>query len=420
MEKSDFPLTLKAGSPAHGGFSIGRYNNRVVLIKGAIPGESVEVAIEEDKKDYSIASVIKIIEPSPDRIEPGCKLFGLCGSCHLQHIAYKRQIRLKEQVLQDCLKRLGKIETELSQPLASQNPWKYRFRAQFKVGTGKIGFFKEKTEKIVHVERCPLMVDEINDYLRKTDEMLKNSADFTKDISEISISYGDAAAALIKISSKHTATDCNKLAAMFLNTGFGGICIEDSNKRLLRYKNQHITLELEGLKYTVSPMSFFQSNWRLNQALVKFIRDSLQKLNGKRVLDLYSGAGNFSLPAALDADEVIAVEENPYAVKDGRRNLKINGIKNCRFIHSSAETFQTNEKFNIFLLDPPRHGLTNKTINNILTMMPEQIVYVSCNPATLARDLKRLLGKYEIGSIRLIDFFPQTYHIESLVFLRLR
>jgi 23S rRNA (uracil1939-C5)-methyltransferase len=207
---------------------------------------------------------------------------------------------------------------------------------------------------------------------------------------------------------------------MFLNTGFGGICIEDSNKRLLRYKNQHITLELEGLKYTVSPMSFFQSNWRLNQALVKFIRDSLQKLNGKRVLDLYSGAGNFSLPAALDADEVIAVEENPYAVKDGRRNLKINGIKNCRFIHSSAETFQTNEKFNIFLLDPPRHGLTNKTINNILTMMPEQIVYVSCNPATLARDLKRLLGKYEIGSIRLVDFFPQTYHIESLVFLRLR
>lgn len=420
MERSDSPLTLKVASPAYGGFSIGRYNNRVVLIKGAIPGETVQAVIEEDRKDYSIASVTKIIEPSPNRIKPGCKLFGVCGSCHLQHITYKRQIGLKEQVLQDSLKRLGKIETELSQPLAGQNPWNYRFRAQFKAGSGKIGFFKEKTREIVHVERCPLMVDEINDYLRKTDELLKNSADFTKDISEIHISYGDVAVALIKISSKHAVTGCDKLAAMFLDTGFGGICIEASNKRLLKYKTQHITLELEGLKYTISPMSFFQSNWKLNQVLVKFIRDSLQPLNSKRVLDLYSGAGNFSLPVAFDADEVIAVEENPYAVKDGRRNLKINGIKNCRFIHSSVETLQPKEQVHILMLDPPRTGLTNRLINNILHMMPEQIVYVSCNPATLARDLKKLLEKYDIESIRLVDFFPQTYHIESLVFLRLR
>ena len=142
-------------------------------------------------------------------------------------------------------------------------------------------------------------------------------------------------------------------------------------------------------------------------------------MKGKKVLDLYSGAGNFSLPIAVDA-EVTAVEENPHAVADGKRNLKINNIKNCRFICSAAEKFYTKEHFNILILDPPRPGLTNRVINTVFAIMPEQIIYISCNPATLSRDLKKLFKKYEVESVRLIDFFPQTFHIESLVFLSLK
>ncbi|MBI3592517.1 MAG: class I SAM-dependent RNA methyltransferase, partial [Nitrospirae bacterium] len=177
---------------------------------------------------------------------------------------------------------------------------------------------------------------------------------------------------------------------------------------------------LENLKYTISPMSFFQSHWKLNQAVVKFVKDNLQPLRGCRVLDLYSGAGNFSLPVAIDADEVIAVEENPHAIKDGKRNLEINNIRNCRFIRSSAENINIRGDIDILIVDPPRLGLTNRAIDKILAKTPERIAYISCNPATLGRDLKKFLTKYELESVRMIDFFPQTYHTESLTFLRLR
>ena len=144
--------------------------------------------------------------------------------------------------------------------------------------------------------------------------------------------------------------------------------VETGGKELLSYGNPHITLDLDQMKYTVSAMSFFQSHWRLNQSMIRLIKDTLGQINGKSVLDLYSGAGNFSLPLAGDA-EVTAVEESPYAIKDGRRNLEINGITNYRFINSPAEGFQTREVFDILILDPPRRGLTHKVVKSVLDIM---------------------------------------------------
>jgi 23S rRNA (uracil1939-C5)-methyltransferase len=167
----------------------------------------------------------------------------------------------------------------------------------------------------------------------------------------------------------------------------------------------------------VSPEGFFQSNWKLNLSLVDIIKSSLQPLKDKKILDLYAGAGNFSLPLAKDA-RVIAVEENRAAIKDGTRNLKINKIRNCKFIRSSSENFQVKDHIDIVIIDPPRMGLTKKAMGNVLSVLPESIVYISCNPATFARDLKILLSKYEVESLRMIDFFPQTYHIETLAFLK--
>ena len=188
----------------------------------------------------------------------------------------------------------------------------------------------------------------------------------------------------------------------------------------MRYGKPYIALNLENLKYTVSPKSFFQSNWKLNQTVVAFIKENLLPLKGKKVLDLYSGAGNFSLPLAGDADKVIAVEENPYAIEDGRRNLKVNNIKNCKFIRSPAENFRMMDNVHIVILDPPRQGLSSETVNKMLKITPERIVYISCSPSTFARDLKKLLEKYSIESIRMIDFFPQTFHIEALAFLKIK
>ncbi|GBD97926.1 MAG TPA: class I SAM-dependent RNA methyltransferase [Nitrospirae bacterium] len=408
-------LILKAARPAFGGLFIGRHEGKVVMIKGALlPDETVEVTIDDEKKDYITASVRKIIEPSPHRIEPACKHFGSCGGCHFQHIPYNLQIQIKEEILMDCLKRLAKIETALSAPLINNNPWNYRLRGQFKACRGKAGFYRENSREIVDIDNCPLMVKEINESFRKAKYLLKGI-----NIREIHITAGDSLIALIKAPGfKKSAAQWNRLASGFLDSGFSGLFVEMKNKKLLRYGDRYTVLPLADLKYTISPMSFFQSNWGLNRRVVSFIKNNLQPLKGKKVLDLYSGAGNFSIPAA--GTEVTAVEGNPFAIEDGKRNLEINNISNCRFIRSPAADFHSEDRFDIVILDPPRAGLSNKGMDKVLTLMPERIVYISCNPSTFARDLRRLTAKYGIESIRMINFFPQTYHIESLAFLNLR
>lgn len=411
-------LILNVERPAYGGLTIGRYDGKVVMIKGAaLPGETVEVVIEQEKKDFSIASVARIITPSPHRIEPECKLFGLCGGCQLQHASYEEQVALKEDILKDSLKRTAKIDIKLSAPLIGDNPWNYRYRGQFKIGSGKIGFYREKSAELIGIDKCPLMKEEINRSIKETKGMIEGI-----NAKEIHISCGDNIIALLKIPDKRRAGKrFDRIASKFLDSGFSGLIIETGGREILKYGKPYVTLNLAGnvLQYTVSAMSFFQSNFQLNQALVRFIKETLQPYKGKRILDLYSGAGNFSLPLAGEA-EVIAVEENPYAVEDGIRNLEINRISNCRFIRSSAEDFQASRKIDILILDPPRPGLTQRAVRNVLAMMPEQIVYISCDPATFSRDIKKLSELYVIESVRMVDLFPQTFHIESLAFLKLR
>lgn len=415
--ENKFIITLTLDRPAYGGLSIGKWNGKIVMVKNAISGEKVEAVIEKEKKDYYIATATKILEPSPDRTTPKCKFYGICGGCQLQYIEYKRQVQLKEEVLQDCLRRLAKSEINLSQPLIHDNPWNYRHKGQFKISSGKLGFYKEKTRDVVDIDECPVMTGDINEYFLKAREIFKSVKDEYLYASEIHITYGDAATALIKSKDRG---NCDKLAGDMLDSGFSGVFIDVQAKKPLRYGKDYTVFDLQGLKYTVSPKSFFQSHWRLNQIVVGFLKEKLLPLNGMRLLDLYSGAGNFSIPMAINAKEIIGVEENPYAIEDGKRNLKINGITNYRFIHSPIEALNLKDSFDILLIDPPRSGITNNAINKILALLPERIAYISCNPTTLARDLKKLTARYDIESARLIDFFPHTYHIESLSFLRLR
>lgn len=408
-------IILQPYNPAYNGFSIARYNGKVVMIRGAIPGETVEARIEEEKRDYYIAKAIKIIYPSPDRVIPKCPYFGICGGCHLQYISHKCQIYLKEKILEDTLKRLANIEIRTSS-LFDTNPWEYRYKGQFKVNLNNIGFYKEKSREVVDIKKCCLMTEEVNDFLKKTRDLLSSMDKNLPLIKEIHITSSDQTIGLLKTSGRIENPD--DMASKFLNYGFAGIVIYNG-REINQYGKEYITLDLEGIKYTVSPFSFFQSHWKLNREVVRFILDNLKPLDDKTVLDLYSGAGNFSLPISKYAREVIAIEENPYAVADGKRNAKINNIINCRFIPSSVERCRF-YKPDILLIDPPRAGLTNIVIEKILTLLPEKIVYISCNPSTLARDLKKLILKYEIILVKIIDFFPQTYHIESVCFLKLR
>jgi 23S rRNA (uracil1939-C5)-methyltransferase len=392
---------IKADTAVYGGYVISRAEG-VVFIKGALPGEVVEVSLKEKKRDYSVAEVTDIIEPSTDRVEPKCPYFGECGGCQLQFASYDKQVAMKTGVLTDCLNRIGKMEIEL-QPSMTGRDFNYRHRAQFKVSKGgEIGFYREGTRDVVPIKQCPLMVDEINAMLEKLWD-----ADLTG-IKEVHVTSGDSIVALLKGVDYEDA-----LAERFIEMGFEGVAFDDGTYR----GKGHVSFDVMGLAYTVSPWSFFQSNWSLNSEVVRVIRETLEPLEKKRVLDLFAGAGNFSLPLAREGAEVVAVEENPQAIKDGQRNVSYNKVRKYKFVNGKAEDAKIKGEFDIVLLDPPRPGLTKEAMKRVMEIAPERIAYVSCNPSTFARDLDKLSKLYRVDSVAMIDLFPNTYHIEALAFL---
>lgn len=394
---------LKSLSPAYGGFTIAR-DDRVIFIKGAIPGEVVDVEITDKKRDYSVARTINVLEPSEDRVDPPCPVFGICGGCQLQYVSYGRQLAMKDEVLLDSLARLGGIETALG-PVLSGDQWHYRHRAQFKVSkTGEVGFFRESSRDVVTFEQCPLLREEINGCLRLIREKIDVAG-----LSDIHVALGDRPLLLLKGKQAGYLTD------PWLSAGFPAVAYNES----LVSVAAHTTLDLNGMTYMVSPWTFFQAHWDLNRQVVGHVAELLP-LEGKVVLDLYAGAGNFSLPIARRAAEVTAVEEHSRAVEDGVRNAKANGIKNCKFVQSSAEKFKIQKKYDVVILDPPRPGLASEVAKRVLDTAPGAVIYISCNPATLARDIKKLKAKYDLKSVSQIDFFPNTYHIEAVALLLLR
>lgn len=405
-------LSLRVETPVYGGYTIGR-DGKVIFIKGAIPGESVEIAIKETKKDYSIGEVTRVLEPSEFRRVPPCPYFGLCGGCQLQYIQYERQVTIKEEILKDSLQRIGKLLIENLSSVTG-NEFSYRHRVQFKVSNdGKLGFFKEGTREVVPIDKCLIIIEPLNDLLLRLKEINLRGA------KELHVISGDTMSILIKGSIREG------IVQALADSGVSGIAFDNGDS----IGKDYITLDLEGLKYTVTPWGFFQGHWSLNKKVVGLILERLSPLENKRVLDLYSGAGNFSLPLSKQASEVVAIEENPYAIEDGRRNIIINGIKNCLFIQSPVDDIFKDRKkarlfggrrYDITILDPPRPGLSSELCERLMDIESERIVYVSCNPSTLARDLKKLKDKYDIESVYMVDFFPNTYHIEAVVFLRLR
>ena len=409
-------ITLEIERPLYRGFFLARHQGKIVMVKGPVmTGETVEAIIEEDRKDYFIASAIKIIDPSPERISPPCIYFSVCGGCHFQHIPYDLQVKIKEEVLQDCLQRIMKTDIALSESMINTNQWNYRLRGQFKVSAEGIGLHKRSTRDVVKTDRCLLMSKEINNHIQRANDIVRRLK-----IREFHITHGDCLIAMI-ITRKSALTDeeAERLASDLMSGGLSGLTILRGDLQPLIFGKSFTTLDHLGLQYTISPQSFVQNNWVLNQAVISFVRQKLKPRNGIKILDFYAGAGNFSLPLAGDA-EVVAVEGNKHAIQDGLRNLEINSIRNYRFVRSTAEKYKTDDKYDTIILDPPRPGLTKRAMENVLSMLPERIVYLSCNPTTFARDMKKLIGTYDTESISMIDFFPQTFHIEALAFLHLR
>ncbi len=404
-------VELKSTVPLYGGLCLSHHDG-VIFLRGTIPGETVIADIREKKRDYSIADAVEIVEKSDDRIDPFCPVFGNCGGCHYQHISYERQISIKEEVLLDCLRRIANIEITISEILKGEQ-WHYRNKAQLKVDSnGKIGFYSEGSRDIVQFDECFIVGQKINQILKRIKRLKPPSG-----IQDIHILTGINTIVFIK----GRKLD-EKILDMFMDIGVEGVVLDNG----LHKGDEYCSLSMENLSikpknknlhslvYTVSPRGFFQSNWNLNIALIQRLNELLGDIKDELVLDVYGGGGNFSLSIASKAEKILVIDDNPYSIIDGERNVQINKIKNIRFKNKTFEKIKKLGFYNTVILDPPRRGLSNTAIERLLSIDPEKIFYLSCNPATFARDVAKITNKYNLTSIMLIDMFPNTYHIESL------
>lgn len=413
-------ITLQAERPVYGGAALARHEGKIYFVHGAIPGELVEARITEEKSDYAHAETVAVLESSPDRIIPPCPVYTECGGCQQQHIAYGRQVALKEAILSDTLHRIGKCDVPLSEPLIEASPWAYRHRVQCKCDGKLFGFYRTGSRDVVDVVHCPVACDGINAVLARIRPALRQQKGFFVALSELHLVSNDVVTAALCKMRAGADLSSSEYERFFSAAGVQGMIVQVGHEEIARYGDPFVSFDLVGLHYAVSAASFFQGHWVLNQRVVVAVADALRPLAGKRVLDLYAGAGNFSLPLAAEAAEVIAVEEHPDAVLSGRENCRRNGIANIRFVQSSLEQYVPDNDIDAIVLDPPRLGLSGRVVDTILKVGAERIVYVSCNPSTFARDLRKLAEAYTITSVRLIDFFPQTFHLEAMAVLERR
>jgi 23S rRNA (uracil1939-C5)-methyltransferase len=375
------------------GFGLAFAENLTVFVPLSAKGDQLRVKINQIKGKTAFAEIVEILESSPDRVEPRCRYFGRCGGCDFQQLNYQAQLEAKVGIVRDCLSRIGKINYEPEIPIVgSPKPYEYRSRAQWHVDTRKkkIGYFQRKTHDIIDVETCPIIVPELAEILTELRETIVWES-FWSEIVEI-----ETAAANTEVSIYSTE---------------------------IMEPTDEISFDANGEKYLHDATSFFQGNPFLIEQLIEA---AVGDANGATALDLYCGVGLFTLPLARKFKAVIGVEGYDKAVDFAGRNVEQAQLSNVTFQRENVgewlkENAEKLKNIDFVLLDPPRAGTEKETIESLIKISPKQISYVSCEPSTLARDLKILTENgYSIDSITAFDLFPQTHHVETVVRLNLK
>jgi 23S rRNA (uracil1939-C5)-methyltransferase len=409
----------------YGGSGLARLDNgQAVFVPNVLPGERVAVEIKRRKKGFLQAGLIEIISPSADRIAPPCIGEKQCTGATWPHISYPAQLRYKQEILQDTLKRIGGMEPARPLPvLPSPRIDHYRLRTQFNVrakdGVQRIGFFRQGSYDLIEVEQA-FLIHPLIDTVLKGIRSLSNDLPLLTEI-HINASPGGEAHVLLFSEQSHLPSmetffeKLRNLAPEVIGiTGFA------NRKKVFSLGRNRLSLEIEGLTLRATEGNFFQVNWEQNRNMVRTVLDFAALAGKETVLDLYCGIGNFSLPLATKANAVIGIESGWSAIEDAMANAKLNNITNAEFIADDLQKglktlIQRKTRADVIVLDPPRAGATLKTLERVLAFVPRKIVYVSCNPSTLARDLKffHLFG-FRLDRLQPVDMFPYTYHIECV------
>ncbi len=423
---ADEPVVATIVDLTHDGVGVADLGGRRVFVADALPGERVEIALRKRRRKLQEADLKRVIEAAPTRTAPACEYFGRCGGCALQHLTHAAQVAFKEGVVRETLKRIGRVEPDLWLPAVVGEPWHYRRRARLgvKYVTGKdrvlVGFRERAGRYITDMRRCPVLMPPIDGLLDELALLIARSS-VKERLPQIEAAVADEGSALVlRVLAAPSAADEQAFREfgaqhdidMYLQPGGPGTVTPLGPARPLRYRLPEFGLTLEFL-----PMDFVQVNARVNAELVATAVGLADVRSTDRVLDLYCGLGNFSLPLAQRAGELTGVEGDAGLVARAVRNAAVNGIGNARFVTAdlaSSDWGFYRERWDVVVLDPPRTGAA-EAIAELHRSMPRRVVYVSCHPATLARDAATLVAQgYRLRTARVFDMFPHTHHIEAL------
>ena len=462
-QKNDI-VTLEIIDMGTEGEGIARLDGYTLFVKDALAGDTIKACVMKTNKRFGYARLLEILEPSPYRVEPECPVARQCGGCQLQHCSYEKQLSWKEEKVYNCLNRIGGFQNVVMEPiLAMDEPYHYRNKAQFPVGMDKngnliAGFYASRSHNIIENTNCVIqhpcnqeIVETILQFMRDYKIPAYNEKNHTglvrHILTRIGANTGEVMVCLVVNGTSLPAAEelIKRLLACHL-TGkvekqsltIRSICLNINKEKTnvilgqkikVLYGNDFIEDKIGEIVYHISPLSFYQVNPEQTKKLYDTVLEFADLHGGEVVWDLYCGIGTISLFLAQKAEKVCGVEIVPQAIEDARKNARLNHFSNVEFFAGAAEEIVPEQyeksgnslKADVVTLDPPRKGCDERLLQTVVRMGPERIVYVSCDPATLARDLRYLCDSgYELGRVRACDMFGMGYHVESVCLLHRR
>ncbi len=429
---------LKVDSLAYGPYGVGRVDGRVVFVPSTAPGDEGEIAIVEEKKGYAIGTLLSLSQPSQQRRVPPCPYIPHCGGCPWQHISYQEQLRAKEQLLREHLHRIGGFsDPPLFPIIPSPNEWGYRHRLRLRFDNKKrLGFYQARSHEVVEIGHCLIAEEVVSAHLSLAQKWLAALRTTVRRLEIVAQGASPRGTSPRGTSPRvvllgnaegpfHPVDEAVSRAFLQAHPSVAGVVLFGRKWRRM-WGDTRVVLDLgvDGLSVRVSQGGFTQVNPAANRELITVLLSLGEFHSEQRVLELYCGAGNFSLPIAHRVCELVGAEQSRVSATDAVENAREHGFTNCRFLPASAQEavralVRQGETFDVVVLDPPRAGAA-EVMDDLPRLQAQRILYVSCHPATLARDLRTLAGHgYRLHRIQPLDFFPHTYHVETVAVLLL-
>lgn len=383
------------------GRGISRSSGKVYFIENALKDEDVSITLLKEKKKYCEAKLKEISNISKDRTEAKCKYYNVCGGCQIMHIKEEKQEEFKKEKVEEILKKLLKYNKDVNDIVFSKN-FNYRNKVVLHVKDNKLGFYKNKTNELIEIDKCLLLNPVINDLI----SYLKNYIEL-KDIEKITIKVGNKTNEVMLIIDGSIAY-YKKLLEI--------VDVLIINEKVITTKD-YITSYIGNKKYIIKKNSFFQVNYDISTRMYNKVKDVIVKEKSKNVLDLYCGTGTIGIYISDVVSKITGIEVVSDAIESANTNKKINNVENIEFILGKVEDkldFISNNNIDTIIVDPPRSGLHKKVIPILEKISPKTIIYVSCDPITMARDIKLLSNNYELVEVTPYDMFPNTYHVECV------